>query len=1054
MRHSFSFDRAVEGHLAAARGAGGPALAGPDSKAAGSGLAAVVSLLERAAGEFERAGDATAEIGHDKLAVAVQQADAALPSAGRAVLASVMPVLSSAGLGLAALERDAEDRATAAEGARAFALLERLTRQGLPLEQALTAADGLFAALTGGGLLGTVLGAAKGLAHERLAAAKLQAKLAADPDASLADAPEAALLSPSALQRLEAERQALQAQHKAARQADLLAGLANGQGAASEAQLLRVLGPVLGAKAWQAYQHQQQGARAAAAGFAAVERTAPSIARLLQRPETAAFARRLAVALQEGSARPEVWAAAETKEKADAWIAIHTADPGEDAASKSRRANAILRFLESHVTALPEDLQPHALAALARQGAGAGTPGALAAVAAALRDGRRVDAFALAKAVEDGAVSSTPAPANGDAGVLGTPSGRQLASADSGASDGFEAAATPKVQQVGHDLPSADAPLGAWEHSPYAPGREQEIQSLLGELQAGGDLEVLFGRIDEVFADDPGFARHLKRLVEESQPALTELSPDDAFASDAERRPAQEELAEIGRRVAEGRPYSKPWADAQGDLASLERDSGLKLRPAPSPGMVAIFEPGQAHAPIELPLSIVRRLANDPGELADFARLLGKLQRGEPLDDELVKLAEKFVQHLPSDAAEVGVADPAWQDRREHDEKVAAVKGAQARLAEGADPAEVALHLAQVLLEDELDDTDLAVAALETALEFLPYYDLVDLGINSAELVEALIAGDGDRALAAGLGAALAAIGLIPGVGALAKKGLRWIGKGLGLLPSAARRSSDWLTGRQPLPPTHTAGPNTTTTPIPPSIAEEAGTFLHKLYGDAGSITNKEYLEPILNKLEKDGVISPSIKQWVLEVYSRDVLGKAHEMEIGKGLNRFAEMKGLRIVRDKSAKASAVDKGYFRPDFLLVPKEMSDDEARLIARDAIKRMDRDKAGFVEGKSPNAGLSPRQEENFGKMANAGHADLFFVYHLPHEKLTAESLTESVSDFFSPGRKLSPDQTAAILRVTEEIKRTMPQGAPAGDVFLACVFAAAQVLGVTVALDPEK
>jgi len=340
MRNAFSFDRAVEARLAASRQSEAPPFATPppatssepaDGAGTEAGLAAVIGLFDRAAAGFERAGDLAAPLlrrWRDELGAEARQAEATLPPAGRAVLASAAPVLASADLGLARHEADARDRATAAEGARALAQLERLTRQGLPLEQALAAADGLLEALSGGGLLGSVLGAARGIAHERLAAAKLQARMQGEPETLLAEAPEAALVSPATLQRLEADRQALQVERAAAGQAELLAGLANGRTALSENQVLQVLGPALGAKAWQAYR-RQQGQVAASAGFAAVERVAPGLARLLQRPETEAFARRLAVALQEGSERPEVWTAAEAKQRAEDWIELQSEAPGE-----------------------------------------------------------------------------------------------------------------------------------------------------------------------------------------------------------------------------------------------------------------------------------------------------------------------------------------------------------------------------------------------------------------------------------------------------------------------------------------------------------------------------------------------------------------------------------------------------------------------------------------------------------------------------------------------------------------------------------------------------
>ena len=113
-----------------------------------------------------------------------------------------------------------------------------------------------------------------------------------------------------------------------------------------------------------------------------------------------------------------------------------------------------------------------------------------------------------------------------------------------------------------------------------------------------------------------------------------------------------------------------------------------------------------------------------------------------------------------------------------------------AALAHPDQRAEIARDLLQVLIEQD-SDLDLGQMAFETALELLPGKGLYDLGVSAVDLAAAISTGDWAGAAAIGGFALLEAIGVVPGIGPLAKRGLERIAKGLRLIKTAGQEAAE-----------------------------------------------------------------------------------------------------------------------------------------------------------------------------------------------------------------------------------------------------------------------
>lgn len=674
-------------------------------------------------------------------------------------------------------------------------------------------------------------------------AAAVAAKLAADPALLPADR--------VALETLARQRGAVE-QHR--RQADLRAREAEDRAAfaagrveprLSEESFHRLYGPEAGARRWQDYAAAAeqghatatirgrdaaaiaaaeaawagdpavfQAARAADAAARAADplgyalATREGLAQALVEAESPAERARIACAAQEvqGAGACRLWTAAESAAMADAWDAL---PPGAEG------RNARLDFFRTHLLPLDTAQRPDAIRQLVADGIADGTAPEIAALLADLEAGRNnlarrkaVGLTANEQARQPDATESVISPDRGDQTVP-----ENIGEAHGKAAQGQLRPLPDDRRLVG--LPNVDEPVGAWEVAPYPPNKQSLIATLARDIlllredprlpqvledyaravREGRDWvspewmanHPIWGRLDALGETDPNLAGILRGATEALLDPASELNVVGAV---------DDLLRGIADRAERGRHPLKAWADAAPDLAEAESGTNIKFRPASEPGFVAVVEPGQVGPSFNLPLALVVRLADHPEPLADFVGLAGKIARRELRDDEVEAWAARLTRRIetPSETDPDGVAG-SLRNRPAELETAAAIRGAMERLGEGGSQEEVFFLLAQFVLHEELNGDDIGILILESAIQFHPAYDAVDLAINAGALFVALRDGDTDAAVEAGFGAAMAAVGLaFPVLGKLAKGALGWVGRSIGVLKGPRERAFEALT--------------------------------------------------------------------------------------------------------------------------------------------------------------------------------------------------------------------------------------------------------------------
>jgi hypothetical protein len=602
-------------------------------------------------------------------------------------------------------------------------------------------------------------------------------------------------------------------------------------------------------------------------------------------------------------------------------------------------------------------------------------------------------------------------------------------------------------------LPSDAEPLGAWKLPSYAPDYQRELLALLEDISALR-AHPLFQDMQADYAEaqregtawsapdwteqldiwqriealkDPQLAKRLRGM------ATALLDPSLGFGGISS---ALLDLKDFTERVREGEPYEKHWADARPDLARFENDSGLLARPSTAPGMVEIYALGSDRPPLVLPLPIVRLLAEHPEAALNFAVLANKMRAGEDYSAELRFFEQRLVRLLPGND-EFG--NP-WerQDRSAFNEAKAAIEGAAARLAEGAPPDEVFLNLAQVVLAEELDDTDLVLETVRTVLEFAPYYDLVDLGVNTVALLEAIDAGDWDAATAAGLGMVLAAVGAVPFVGDVAKTALTWFGRKVGLIQGPYERARAKLLASH----THDAWD------MGGVIGQTTEDLLLSLYGKGGDLQNKQFLERFLDKARITG---PKRDQ-ISHIFEIQIIPKAAELELRDALSTFVSGTGFRLVPNKRPVKSGYGVDKSKPDYLIVPDRLSDEELEKIYQQAAEEIQHTPFAIFDAKTGQNGASRNQALLAERLNRAGSLDVFLFYNLPQEKVSASALTDALAEYMEKaGQKLTQEDRVLVELLAKTVKRSLLGGAPAYHAFGLVLLGASIALGLTYTLS---
>jgi hypothetical protein len=710
------------------------------------------------------------------------------------------------------------------------------------------------------------------------------------------------------------------------------------------------------------------------------------------------------------------WSLAEEERLADAWDAIPPGHGGR---------NEKLGFFEKHLLGLPAEQRPAAIARLVRQGIVDGTEAELGQLVADVEAGRVNPARRIVGKL-------TPAEQYADSGYIASDTGKELPSVGDPPA-GKVAAPVPAPR----DWRSAGIPDSQsdtdWRTSVYRSGRQDALASTLAEVltleSEPGKLAEVEASIEQALAGDEWaidfFIRHARTLAK--------AQDDDAATGDDRRTWSREAVEEARDRVLAGEPYNESWAELRPTLAQIEQETGLRLRPTGSSGLVAIYQAERDVPIFSLPLPVLKDLSDAPEALSEFVGLAGKLLHGDNISEEVENLRIKLVEttdYLGEDGEPRSDTDASrFEDTQ------AAIKDARDRLAEGASPDEVFLHLAQVVLAEELDDTDLALEAVKALIQFVPYYDLVELGISAAELVQALDAGDWAGAAQAGLVGALAAVGTVPIVGDLAKGGLSWFARKTGLLELAAyRRSKAWLKLSRTVPALEMAG----------IVGRDVRRYLDENVGRGGDLSTDDYLEKLVKRAGLEGADQAQAKG----IFTTKIFARAAEIEIERRFRRLVAGTGFRLVPNTRMVSSGISPGKSKPDFLMYPNEISEESIDQIYKEAAEAIQDTPFLVVEAKSSKAKASRGQSQLRKDLSEAGAPDAMLVRNVPHKRISASSFTKSASEFFAKeGRKLSTHELMIVERLAEKVKRSLPGGTPVLQVYGTLLLATAIAFGVS-------
>ena len=534
-----------------------------------------------------------------------------------------------------------------------------------------------------------------------------------------------------------------------------------------------------------------------------------------------------------------------------------------------------------------------------------------------------------------------------------------------------------------------------------------------------GELDI-WQRIEAL--GEPELAGRLRRLAE------VVLDPGRGLTDYAQ------DLDGYIKRVRAGDPFDEVWANAKSGLAEFERNAGLVARVA-GPGIIEIALPGEDAPPLVLPVQFALLLADDPEAVRPFQSLAKKIRADEDYSAELRLYQKRFI-------VTVGVYRGRQQDSSRYDEIAEAVEGAKARLGEGASPDEVFLHLAQVVLADELDDTDLVLELAKGALQFAPYYDLVDAGIDAVNLYQAIDAGDWGAAGVAGLSASLNVIGSVPGAGDLAEGLTRWVLRHTGLLDLTKKASLKWLTHAKTESDRVLGG----------RISRETSEFIAKEVGNVrGIVSNADYIRKYAEKIGIDLKQYPEVKK----LFERVIIPASAEKYVHQIGESFVQGSGFRIVQQKRhIRTGMSSDGYTVPDMIIVPENMTEDQLRTYALDAVNEMHHAPVAFVDTKTGFAEATKRQQQFNARTHQPNADDLLHFFTMPQRKIPASVFGDVASQVLAgQGRRLSLAEQQMARRLAEKIQQSLPSEAAASQVLTATVLAVSSALDLTVVLASE-
>jgi len=584
----------------------------------------------------------------------------------------------------------------------------------------------------------------------------------------------------------------------------------------------------------------------------------------------------------------------------------------------------------------------------------------------------------LAKGVKDGVAKATKSAES---------SPPQFADSGEIVNDAGESDLPPGSMANTRGLPPADQPIGAWDQPPYSPARQQEILSLLSEVESTTDLEQLFARIDEVFVDDPNFAVRLKELVNRSRAVLPDAgSPDDALAASADRQQARTELALMRRRVELGKHYDATWASLRGALAGLERGTGYRFRPYGS-GLIAIYAAEGGEPLTLLTQGAVAALAKaEQSKLASRLRYLQRALRGELREDDRAALHAIFSGADPVNAMEeafVGAtvdADTTFVD---------ALYDANQAIRNGADRAEVSSALGVVVLAPFLDDKHFLS---QLALDILPVIggsrSLESAVENIGELVTALEDSDLEAAMGAGLLTVLDIAGAVPLVGGIAKAighGLfRLFGNAVDVEARTLKRLAYASDGRDAI---------ASGTII--DGAPDLKALMNGFKNHPSTMKNKDFVLKRLEAREFDH-LSAEQKDALAGAIAQRVIPKVGEQFFAEIFAAFGEKAGLKAAEQQRIGLSGL--GIAIPDFSIGGRTFDTERAKQWAKEAVQHLDFADYLVVDIKTGITTLSEeslmgRQRELFEILKDAGLEQHLIVLNVRQDLLPSRMVRDA-------------------------------------------------------------
>lgn len=232
-------------------------------------------------------------------------------------------------------------------------------------------------------------------------------------------------------------------------------------------------------------------------------------------------------------------------------------------------------------------------------------------------------------------------------------------------------------------------------------------------------------------------------------------------------------------------------------------------------------------------------------------------------------------------------------------------------------------------------------------------------------------------------------------------------------------------------------------------LARDAEKYLVTMYGRGGSLSNPEYLDGFIKQLQ----VPPQKAELLRDIFSRDIIPRAAEREVGDALTNFAEGTGFRVWGGKkSVRGERPDANAF-PDIALRPADMSDKDFGVFVKDAIANIDKRSFAIFEVKTGTAELSLRQGELLEMLLRAGKADIFVLYNLPQSKIRSAFLADSVEKFLRANQVLSNEERNIVERLSEEMQKTLSPDLSAGEIFFYTLLATCTVLGLHYEWDRE-